>query len=82
MITECEIKEFLYEIDEPLGVENCVLSDEQINHLARQIFNNKEKLLELIKSEWNKRIVGFVLDWWFVVDIYVDGALFLRGLDR
>lgn len=51
MITECEIKEFLYEIDEPLGVENCVLSDEQINHLARQIFNNKEKLLELIKSE-------------------------------
>ena len=51
MITECEIKEFLYEIDEPLGVENCVLSDEQINHLSRQIFRNREKLINLIVTE-------------------------------
>ncbi len=75
MITETQIQNFLYEIDDEL-------SDDQINSLANKIFNNKEKLLELIKSEWNKRIVGFVLDWWFVVDIYVDGALYLQGLDR
>ena len=32
--------------------------------------------------EWNKRTMGFVLDWWFIVDIYVDGAIYLQGLDR
>ena len=32
--------------------------------------------------EWNKRIMGFIMDWWFVVDIYVDGTLYLQGLDR
>ena len=39
-----KIREFLYEIDS-------VLSDEQIFQLADEIFNNQEKLLELIKSE-------------------------------
>ena len=77
-----KIREFLYEIDEPVGSDNCILSDEQIFKLADSILNNQEKLLELIKDEWNKRIMGFVLDWWFVVDIYVDGAIYLQGLDR
>lgn len=44
MITETQIQNFLYEIDDEL-------SDDQINSLANKIFNNKEKLLELIKSE-------------------------------
>ena len=39
----CDIRHFLYEIDS-------VLSDEQIFQLADEIFNNKEKLLELIKD--------------------------------
>ena len=51
MITETQIQNFLYEIDEPLGVENCVLSDEQINHLSRRIFRNREKLINLIVAE-------------------------------
>ena len=38
-----DIARFLYEIDS-------VLSDEQIFQLAEEIFNNKEKLLELIKN--------------------------------
>ena len=69
------IRHFLYEIDS-------VLSDEQIFQLAEEIFNNKEKLLELIKDEWNKRIMGFIMDWWFIVDIHVNGTLYLQGLDR
>jgi len=39
-----DITRFLYEIDS-------VLSDDQIFQLAEEIFNNKEKLLELIKDE-------------------------------
>ncbi len=39
-----DITRFLYEIDS-------VLSDDQIFQVAEEIFNNKEKLLELIKSE-------------------------------
>ena len=70
-----DITRFLYEIDS-------VLSDDQIFQVAEEIFNNKEKLLELIKSEWNKRIMGLIMDWWFVIDIYVDGAIYLQGLDR
>lgn len=38
-----QIREFLYEIDS-------VLSDEQISQLADEIFNNKEKLIELINN--------------------------------
>jgi hypothetical protein len=38
-----QIREFLYEIDS-------VLSDEQIFQLADEIFNNQEKLLELINN--------------------------------
>ena len=38
-----QIREFLYEIDS-------VLSDEQIFKLADEIFNNQEKLLELIND--------------------------------
>lgn len=39
-----DITRFLYEIDS-------VLSDDQIFQVAEEIFNNKEKLLELIKDE-------------------------------
>ena len=45
-----KIREFLYEIDEPVGSDNCILSDEQIFKLADSILNNQEKLLELIKD--------------------------------
>ena len=44
MITETQIQNFLYEIDDEL-------SDDQINSLAGKIFNNQKILLELIKSE-------------------------------
>ena len=40
MITETEIQNFLYEIDDEL-------SDDQINSLANKIFNNQKILLEL-----------------------------------
>ncbi len=47
MLTEIQIQNFLYEIDDEL-------SDDQINSLAEKIFNNqnkiKEILLELIKD--------------------------------
>lgn len=43
MITEIEIQNFLYEIDDEL-------SDDQINSLAKKIFNNQKILLELIKN--------------------------------
>ena len=82
MITETQIQNFLYEIDEPVGEDNAVLSDEQIFALANKIFNNQKILLELIKDEWSKRIMGIIMDWWFIVDIYVDGAIYLQGLDR
>ena len=38
-----QIKEFLYEIDS-------VLSDDHIFQLAEEIFNNKEKLIELVNN--------------------------------
>ena len=38
-----QIREFLYEVDS-------VLSDEQISQLAEEIFNNQEKLKELISK--------------------------------
>jgi hypothetical protein len=40
-ITEVQIQNFLYEIDDEL-------SDDQINSLAEKIFNNQNILLELI----------------------------------
>jgi len=40
MITETQIQNFLYEIDNEL-------SDDQINSLANKIFNNQKTLLEL-----------------------------------
>ena len=43
MITETQIQNFLYEIDDEL-------SDDQINSLAEKIFNNQKILLELIKN--------------------------------
>ena len=82
MITETQIQNFLYEIDEPVGDDNAVLSDDQIFVLAKKIFNNQKILLELIKDEWNKRIMGFVMDWWSIVDFYVDGTLYLQSLGR
>jgi len=50
MMTETQIQNFLYEIDEPVGEDNVVLSDDQIFALANKIFNNKEKLIELINN--------------------------------
>lgn len=50
MITETQIQNFLYEIDEPVGDDNAVLSDDQIFALANKIFNNQKILLELIKD--------------------------------
>ena len=43
MITETQIQNFLYEIDDEL-------SDDQIFSLANKIFNNQKILLELIKN--------------------------------
>ena len=43
MITEVEIQNFLYEIDDEL-------SDDQINSLAEKIFNNQNILMELINN--------------------------------
>ena len=50
MITEIQIQNFLYEIDEPIGEDNAVLSDDQIFALSNKIFNNQKILLELIKD--------------------------------
>ena len=47
MITETQIQNFLYEIDEPVGDDNAVLSDDQINLLAQKIFNNQKILFSL-----------------------------------
>ena len=38
-----QIRDFLYEVDS-------VLSDDQISELAQEIFNNQEKLKELISK--------------------------------
>ena len=43
MITETQIQNFLYEVDDEL-------SDDQINSLAQKIFNNQKILLDLIKN--------------------------------
>ena len=43
-MTIWQISDFLYEIDS-------ILTDEQISQLAEEIFNNQEKLLQLVDSE-------------------------------
>ena len=43
-MTITEIQNFLYEIDS-------ILSDEQINTLSEEIFDNQEILIELINNE-------------------------------
>jgi len=43
-MTIVQIQNFLYEIDS-------ILSDDQINTLAEEIFNNQEILIELINDE-------------------------------
>lgn len=43
-MTIVQIQNFLYEIDS-------ILSDDQINALAEEIFNNQEILIELINNE-------------------------------
>ncbi len=43
MLTETQIQNFLYEIDDEL-------TDDQINSLSEKIFNNQKILLELIKD--------------------------------
>jgi len=42
-MTLWQIRDFLYEVDS-------VLSDDQISELAEEIFNNQEKLKELINT--------------------------------
>ena len=69
-MTIWQIRDFLYEVA-------FNLSDDQISELAEEIFNNQEKLKELIKDEWNKRIMGFVMVRWFCLDIYTNGTLYL-----
>ena len=46
-----EISGFLYDIDEPIGVENCVLSDEQIFSLTEKIVARREQLKEILKKD-------------------------------
>ena len=61
MITETQIQNLLYEIDEPLVIkehgknsriifttEDCVLSDDQINLLAQKIFYNQNKIKKIL----------------------------------
>ena len=53
MITEIEIQNFLYEIDDEL-------SDDQINSLAQKIFNNQKILFSLFDKVSDKPCVcGF-----------------------
>ena len=61
MITETQIQNFLYEIDEPVGDDNAVLSDDQINSLAQKIFNNQKILFNLFDkgSEDKPCVCGF-----------------------
>ena len=42
-MTLWQIRDFLYEVDS-------VLSDDQISELAQEIFNNQEKLKQLINT--------------------------------
>ena len=60
MITETQIQNFLYEIDEPVGEDNAVLSDDQIFALANKIFNNQKILFSLFDKVSDKPCVcGF-----------------------
>lgn len=60
MITEIQIQNFLYEIDEPVGEDNAVLSDDQINSLAQKIYNNQKILISLFDKVSEKPCVcGF-----------------------
>jgi hypothetical protein len=53
MITEIQIQNFLYEIDDQL-------SDDQINSLAEKIYNNQKILFSLFDKVSNKPCVcGF-----------------------
>ena len=38
------VSQFLYDIDDPTGTENCVLSDEQIFSLTEKIVARREQL--------------------------------------
>jgi|TARA_Y100000289_G_scaffold16482_1_gene15612 hypothetical protein len=38
------VSQFLYDIDQPIGSENCVLSDEQIFSLTEKIVARREQL--------------------------------------
>ena len=38
------VSQFLYDIDEPMGAENCILSDEQIFSLTEKIVARREQL--------------------------------------
>jgi len=55
MITEIEIQNFLYEIDNDYN-----LTDDQVNALAKQIFDNQKILFSLFDKVSNKPCVcGF-----------------------
>lgn len=51
---KCQISNFLYDIDQPIGEENCVLSDEQIFNLTDKIVARRELLKEILNNESNK----------------------------
>lgn len=38
------VSQFLYDIDDPTGTENCILSDEQIFSLTEKIVARREQL--------------------------------------
>ena len=56
-----DISGFLYDIDQEIGSENCVLSDGQIFNLTDKIVARREQLKEILKKDWreNKNIVKF-----------------------
>ena len=44
-----DISGFLYDIDQAIGSENCVLSDEQIFNLTDKIVARREQLKDLVE---------------------------------
>jgi hypothetical protein len=51
---KCQISNFLYDIDQPIGEENCILSDEQIFNLTDNIVARRELLKEILNNESNE----------------------------
>ena len=49
-MTITQLENFLYEIDKPMDEDNCVLTDDQIFHLAEQMYHNQHILIDLITN--------------------------------